>query len=82
MKKQMLIFALGSLMLSHFAFAHNLQLEQSLPSVKVAKAWHLNAKDSAIIVLDKRGKVKFVKEGKLSQTDIQAVISLITELTK
>lgn len=185
MKKQMLIFALGSLMLSHFAFAHNLQLEQSLPSVKVVeygeiilagketkfqtwtssslvgkvrvihhlagrtaakeknqgmidaikaarfapihyqtttiinaddaivgtgvfvkssaekgkienphsqvvlddksavkKAWHLNAKDSAIIVLDKKGKVKFVKEGKLSQTDIQAVISLVTELTK
>ncbi|MBF0750648.1 MULTISPECIES: YtfJ family protein [unclassified Pasteurella] len=185
MKKQMLIFVLGSVMLSRFAFAHNIQLEQSLPVAKVAEygeiilsgketkfqiwasssltgkvrvvhhlagrsaakeknqamidaikaahfspanyqtttiinaddaivgtgmfvkssaekgkienphsqvvlddksavknAWNLNAKDSAIIVLDKKGKVKFVKEGKLSHTDIQTVISLVTELTK
>ncbi|OOF60737.1 YtfJ family protein [Rodentibacter sp. Ppn85] len=185
MKKQILIFVLGLLMLSRLAFAHNLQLEQSLPAVKVTEygeilllgketkfqtwmssslagkvrvvhhlagrtaakeknqsmidairaahfspanyqtttiinaddaivgtgmfvkssaekgkienphsqvvlddksavknAWHLNAKESAIIVLDKKGKVKFVKEGKLSNADIQTVISLITELTK
>ncbi|WP_288061698.1 YtfJ family protein [Rodentibacter caecimuris] len=185
MKKQILIFVLGLLMLSRFAFAHNLQLEQPLPAVKVAEygeillvgketkfqtwassslagkvqvihhlagrtaakeknqsmidaikaarfsssdyqtttiinaddaivgtgmfvkssaekgkienphsqvvlddkstvknAWHLNAKDSAIIVLDKKGKVKFVKEGKLSNADIQTVIALITELMK
>ena len=46
-------------------------------------AWGLNSKDSAIIVLDKKtGKVKFVKEGKLFDSDIQTVISLVNGLTK
>ena len=48
----------------------------------VKNAWGLNSKDSAIIVLDKTGKVKFVKEGKLSDSDIQSVISLVNGLTK
>ncbi|WP_315940917.1 YtfJ family protein, partial [Haemophilus influenzae] len=48
----------------------------------VKNAWGLNPKDSAIIVLDKTGKVKFVKEGKLSDSDIQTVISLVNGLTK
>ncbi len=48
----------------------------------VKQAWGLNAKESAIIVLDKTGKVKFVKEGKLSSADIQEVIALVNGLTK
>ncbi|MEX4157416.1 YtfJ family protein [Haemophilus influenzae] len=48
----------------------------------VKNAWGLNSKDSAIIVLDKTGKVKFVKEGKLFDSDIQTVISLVNGLTK
>ena len=48
----------------------------------VINAWGLNSKDSAIIVLDKTGKVKFVKEGKLFDSDIQTVISLVNGLTK
>lgn len=48
----------------------------------VKNAWGLNVKDSAIIVLDKNGKVKFVKEGKLSDSDIQAVMTLVKGLTK
>lgn len=46
----------------------------------VKNAWGLNPKDSAIIVLDKTGKVKFVKEGKLSDSEIQSVISLVKGL--
>ncbi|MBC8949013.1 MULTISPECIES: YtfJ family protein [Xenorhabdus] len=45
----------------------------------VKKAWGLEPKSSAIIVLDKNGKVKFVKDGKLSNEDITHVISLIKE---
>lgn len=48
----------------------------------VKNAWGLNAKDSAIIVLDKTGKVKFVKEGKLSDADIQSVIGLVKTLSQ
>ena len=47
----------------------------------VKNAWALNAKESAIIVLDKNGKVKFVKEGQLSASDIQTVLSLVREFT-
>ena len=48
----------------------------------VKNAWDLKAKDSAIIVLDKSGKVKFVKEGKLSDSEIQSVIALVKGLTQ
>ena len=47
----------------------------------VKNAWALNAKESAIIVLDKNGKVKFVKEGQLSASDIQTVLSLVREFS-
>ena len=47
----------------------------------VKNAWGLKGKESAIIVLDKNGKVKFVKEGKLSNDEIQQVISLTKQLT-
>ncbi|OKP04596.1 YtfJ family protein [Xenorhabdus eapokensis] len=45
----------------------------------VKKAWGLEPKSSAIIVLGKGGKVKFVKDGKLSNEEITHVISLIKE---
>ncbi|CDM91794.1 YtfJ family protein [Xenorhabdus bovienii] len=43
------------------------------------KAWDLEPKSSAIIVLDKNGNVKFVKDGKLSNEDITHVLNLIKE---
>ncbi|PHM74899.1 YtfJ family protein [Xenorhabdus kozodoii] len=49
----------------------------------VKKAWGLEPKSSAIIVLDKNGNVKFVKDGKLNHAEIEHVISLIeAELKK
>nr|WP_158161958.1 YtfJ family protein [Vibrio mimicus] len=43
----------------------------------VAKAWQLQTESSTIIVQDKQGKVLFVKEGALSDADIQTVLGLI-----
>ncbi|WP_375752391.1 YtfJ family protein [Vibrio sp. HN007] len=43
----------------------------------VAKAWELAEESSAIIVLDKSGKVLFVKEGALSEGEIQTVLGLV-----
>nr|WP_314741448.1 YtfJ family protein [uncultured Haemophilus sp.] len=48
----------------------------------VKNAWGLKGKESAIIVLDKNGKVKFVKEGKLSNDEIQSVIGLVKTLAQ
>lgn len=48
----------------------------------VKNAWGLKEKESAIIVLDKNGKVKFVKEGKLSATEIQSVMELVRSLSQ
>ncbi|AYA41332.1 YtfJ family protein [Xenorhabdus nematophila] len=49
----------------------------------VAKnAWGLEPKSSAIIVLDKKGNVKFVKDGKLSSEEIAHVISIIEDELK
>ncbi|WP_340621791.1 YtfJ family protein [Xenorhabdus siamensis] len=49
----------------------------------VAKtAWGLEPKSSAIIVLDKNGNVKFVKDGKLSHEEIVHVLALIKEELK
>lgn len=48
----------------------------------VKNAWGLKEKESAIIVLDKSGKVKFVKEGKLSASEIQNVIELVRNLSQ
>ena len=44
--------------------------------------WGLKGKESAVIVLDKSGKVKFVKEGKLSNEEIQTVIGLVKNLVQ
>ncbi len=45
---------------------------------EVAKAWELKEESSAIIVQDKQGKVLFVKEGSLSDSEIKQVIELIS----
>ena len=46
---------------------------------KVASAWDLQEESSAIIVQDKLGKVLFVKEGALDQSEIEQVLSLIKD---
>ena len=44
---------------------------------KVHEIWELQNKNSAIIVLDKKSRVLFVKEGKLSPTEIDQAIALV-----
>lgn len=46
----------------------------------VRNAWQLDKASSAIIVLDKEGRVKFVKDGALTQTEVQQVIALLHTL--
>lgn len=46
----------------------------------VKNAWRLREKDSVIILLDKTGKVQFVKEGKLTDDEVKEVISRATAL--
>lgn len=46
----------------------------------VKKAWDLEPKSSAIIVVDQDGKVRFVKDGKLSDDDIKNVMALLHQL--
>jgi YtfJ family uncharacterized protein len=46
------------------------------------KAWDLQAKGSAIVVLDKEGKVQFVKDGALTPTEVQKVIGQLHQLLK
>ena len=46
----------------------------------VKNAWGLHEKDSVIILLDKSGKVQFVKEGKLTDDEVKEVISRATAL--
>lgn len=48
----------------------------------VKKAWGLREKDSAIILLDKTGKVQFVKEGQLTAAEVQEVIERIKQLSQ
>ncbi|MEQ4924078.1 YtfJ family protein [Proteus hauseri] len=48
----------------------------------VLKGWGLEKENSAIIVLDKQGKVRFVKEGVLSGAEITTAINLINDLVK
>lgn len=59
--------------------AHSQVVLDDKSSVK--NAWGLKGKESAIIVLDKNGKVKFIKEGKLSNDEIQKVMTLTKQLT-
>ncbi|MEI2626927.1 YtfJ family protein [Erwinia aphidicola] len=44
------------------------------------KAWQLESGGSAIIVLDKQGKVRFAKEGALTQDEVKQVMTLLHEL--
>ncbi|WP_117235813.1 YtfJ family protein [Vibrio maerlii] len=44
----------------------------------VANTWGLQEESSAIIVLDKQGKVLFVKEGSLNDSEIKQVIEMIS----
>ncbi|ELG2963270.1 YtfJ family protein [Vibrio fluvialis] len=46
---------------------------------KVAKSWDLQEESSAIIVQDKAGKVLFVKEGSLSEPEIEQVLGLVKQ---
>ena len=46
----------------------------------VKNVWGLREKDSVIILLDKTGKVQFVKEGKLTDDEVKEVISRATAL--
>ncbi|MCZ4060107.1 YtfJ family protein [Pantoea sp. LMR881] len=48
----------------------------------VQKAWQLERASSAIVVLDKNGRVRFIKDGALSQEEVQQVMSLIASLLK
>lgn len=45
----------------------------------VAQNWALAEKSSTIIVLDKQGRVLFIKEGALSEKEINQVLTLIRE---
>ncbi|MGC6231468.1 YtfJ family protein [Hafnia paralvei] len=44
------------------------------------KAWDLQPKGSAIVVLDKQGNVKFAKDGALTPQEVQQVMALLHQL--
>lgn len=46
------------------------------------KAWQLEDGGSAIVVLDKTGRVRFAKDGALTQEEVQQVIALLHQLLK
>jgi YtfJ family uncharacterized protein len=46
------------------------------------RAWQLQDEGSAIIVLDSGGKVRFVKDGALTQQEVQQVIMLVRQLLR
>ncbi|WP_158781220.1 YtfJ family protein [Pantoea sp. BAV 3049] len=46
------------------------------------KAWQLENEGSAIVVLDKEGKVRFAKDGALTQDEVQQVVALVQKLLK
>lgn len=46
----------------------------------VRKAWDLQPKSSAIIVLDKQGNVRFAKDGALTPQEVQQTITLLRQL--
>ena len=48
----------------------------------VQRAWKLESKSSAIIVLDKSGVIRYAKEGALSPQDVQKVMTTVNELVK
>ena len=46
----------------------------------VRKAWQINEESSAIVVLDKDGRVQWAKDGALSQEEVQQVVVLLHKL--
>ena len=44
------------------------------------KAWQLEEESSAVVVLDKDGRVQYAKDGGLSQEEVQQVIALLHRL--
>lgn len=46
----------------------------------IAKAWQLKPESSAIVVLDKQGRVQFAKDGGLTPKEVQQVMSLLQQL--
>lgn len=48
----------------------------------VMKAWQLEEESSAIAVLDKDGRVQWVKDGALTQNEVQQVVTLLHTLLK
>ena len=44
------------------------------------KAWQLDEESSAIVVLDKDGRVQWAKDGALTQEEVQQVIALLHKL--
>lgn len=48
----------------------------------VKKAWDLQPKGSAIVVLDKEGKIQFAKDGALTPQEVQQVMEMLHQLQK
>ncbi|MGK9175860.1 YtfJ family protein [Yokenella regensburgei] len=46
----------------------------------VRKAWQLEEESSAVVVLDKEGKIQYAKDGSLSQAEVQQVVALLQKL--
>ncbi len=44
------------------------------------KAWQLEDGGSAIVVLDKNGRIQYAKDGSLTQAEVQQVMNLLQEL--
>ncbi|VTM89123.1 Predicted transcriptional regulator [Raoultella ornithinolytica] len=44
------------------------------------KAWQLQEESSAIVVLDKDGRVQWAKDGALTQDEVQQVVALLHKL--
>ncbi|WP_194207121.1 YtfJ family protein [Superficieibacter sp. 1612_C1] len=44
------------------------------------QAWQLEEKGSAVVVLDKEGRVRWAKDGALTQQEVQQVVSLLRQL--
>ena len=47
---------------------------------RVRQSWQLEEKGSAVIVLDKAGRVQWVKDGSLTREEVQQVIALLHKL--
>jgi YtfJ family uncharacterized protein len=48
----------------------------------VRKAWDLQPKGSAIVVLDRQGKIQFAKDGALTPQEVQQVMTMLDNLLK